>query len=208
MKDANGKTVYFTMTEDVTETAATAATEITSSAELEEIYSTYHTRRDSNASEYSMLADSNASEYSMIADVAMVTGVENTNAPDAEHTALVAKEYPPFAVDSGATVHLSPVEADFYTLETITLQKIWGVNGKFIEAKGKGDIHVRQSDGTTFILKDALYVPQAALHLLSVRRITDTDHTAVFTSTELFIVNTNDNSIVTTATRCDKKLSH
>ncbi|KAJ7761151.1 hypothetical protein B0H14DRAFT_2634119 [Mycena olivaceomarginata] len=65
MKDANGKTVYFTMADDEPETmhiaAAATITAVAPDEELEEIYSTYHAHRNSDAS--------NASEYSMAASV-------------------------------------------------------------------------------------------------------------------------------------------
>ncbi|KAJ7873246.1 hypothetical protein B0H14DRAFT_3560026 [Mycena olivaceomarginata] len=62
LKDGNGKTVYFTITDDDSETAASTLTGVSSNAELEENYNTYHailrTRRGSNASsEYSMHAE-------------------------------------------------------------------------------------------------------------------------------------------------------
>jgi hypothetical protein len=65
MKDANGKTVYFTIAYDnidtaasaVNEATATTATNITLNSELVELYEAYHTRRDSNASEFSMFAE-------------------------------------------------------------------------------------------------------------------------------------------------------
>ncbi|KAK7021276.1 hypothetical protein R3P38DRAFT_2470551, partial [Favolaschia claudopus] len=66
-----------------------------------------------------------------------------------------------FAADSGATVHLSPVRDDFYSIRAIPAQKIWGVGGTYIEAIGKGDIHIRHTTGAVFVLKDALYVPKA-----------------------------------------------
>jgi hypothetical protein len=105
MKDANGKTVYFTMTDDDTDTAASAvgdATDITPNSELEELYEAYHTgtRRDSNASDFSMFAE--------VDQVALTTN---------------DGDYPPFAADTSATVHLSPVKDDFYSLQTISPQK-------------------------------------------------------------------------------------
>jgi hypothetical protein len=87
MKDASGKTVYFTMVEDQAETAAAAVTAIVSDVEAEEPPTSHHTRRDSDASDYSMLAET-------------------------EHTALAAKSSNPFAADTGATAHITPFKAD------------------------------------------------------------------------------------------------
>jgi hypothetical protein len=44
MKDSSGNTIYFTMAEDEPQIAASAFTQVTSNAELKEIYSTYHAR--------------------------------------------------------------------------------------------------------------------------------------------------------------------
>ncbi|KAJ6553657.1 hypothetical protein B0H10DRAFT_1968175 [Mycena sp. CBHHK59/15] len=87
------------MVDDDADTAATAATAVggvTPNSELEELYMAYHTRRDSNTSDFSMFAQ---------ADQIVLT--------------TDATEYPPFAADTGATIHLSPLKDDFYTLQTI-----------------------------------------------------------------------------------------
>jgi hypothetical protein len=135
MKDASGKTVYFTMVDDEADTAASTisdATGIIPNSELEELYEAYHTCHDRR--------DSNASEYFMLAEV--------------KHMALTASngEYPPFAADTGTTVHLSPVKDDFYTFQTINPQKIFGVGGTYIKATAKGDIHICDNSNRTFIL--------------------------------------------------------
>ncbi|KAJ6615751.1 hypothetical protein B0H10DRAFT_47474 [Mycena sp. CBHHK59/15] len=168
MKDGNSKTVYFTMVDDDADTAATATTAvggITLNSELEELYETYHARRDSNTSDYSMLADKG-------------------------HIAFAAIVHSPFAADTGATVTLSPVKGDFYTLQAIIPQRIWGVGGTYIEAIAKGDICVRSDDGQVFILRNALYVPAASMRLFSIGCIADEDHTATFTNTGFWITNT------------------
>ncbi|KAJ6625425.1 hypothetical protein B0H10DRAFT_1942667 [Mycena sp. CBHHK59/15] len=140
MKDASGKTVYFMMADDDADSAASVITEVTPNSELEELYSAYHTRCDSNGSDLSMFADMDA------------------------HTALVTtSDCDPFAADTGATVHISPVKEDFHTLQPISPQRIWGVGGMYIEATAKGDIHIHRNSGCTFILHDALARRQPGL---------------------------------------------
>ncbi|KAF8189241.1 hypothetical protein K438DRAFT_1971886 [Mycena galopus ATCC 62051] len=192
LKDGNGKTVYFTIADDDSETAASTLTAITSNAELEEIYNTYHahpahrSRHDSDvSSEYSMHA---ATEQ---ADIEMELSDAES---DVGHIALATGEYPPFAADSGKG-----------KLGLKYLQ-IYGVSGACIEATAKGDIHIRQTDNTVFVVKDALYVPNATMCLLSIGRIADTGLTAAFTKTQMLIIGGEDNTVMATGTRRDKKL--
>ncbi|KAJ7710572.1 hypothetical protein B0H17DRAFT_1173559 [Mycena rosella] len=187
MKDSSSKTVYFTMVEDDTETAAVATTDpmadVTPNAELEELYATYHAGGDS---------DSDASDYSMLAEV--------------EHFTLIADSHDPFAGDTRATIHLSPVKADFFTFVLITPLKIWGVGGTYIEATARGDVHILQRTGKIFILKDVLYAPQAAMRLMSVGRIADTGHSAMFTSSGFSITDPVSNEVVAMGTHRNGKL--
>jgi hypothetical protein len=129
MKDASGKTVYFTMADNEPETThITAATiaAVTPDEELEKIYSTYYARRNSdasNASEYSMAASASP----LSADVSeypypMFANIECINVAAA--ASLNSSDYEPFAPDTGATVSISPVCEDFYTFKVIAPLKI------------------------------------------------------------------------------------
>jgi hypothetical protein len=165
MKDASGKTVYFTIADDNADSAATAINEVTPNSELEELYKVYHAHRDSNTSNFSMFAD-----------------------PDM-HTALVAaSNCEPFTADTGATVHISPVKEDFDTLQPISPQKIRGVSGIYIEAIAKGKIHICSNSGRIFILCDVLYVLQASMRLLSIGRVVDQGYYTLFADDGFSIV--------------------
>ncbi|KAJ7797485.1 hypothetical protein B0H14DRAFT_2618925 [Mycena olivaceomarginata] len=167
MKDASGKVVYFTMAEDEPETvpiaAAATIAAVTSDEELEKIYSTYHARRNSDAS--------NTSEYSLIASISP----PSANTPE--------YPYPLFA---------NIERADITAAATVA----------------KGEVHIRSDNGHVFILKNVFYVPDAALRLMSVGRVTDERYTAAFNSTEMILIHQDDNTntVVLTASRRNKKL--
>jgi hypothetical protein len=214
MKDASGKVVYFTMAEDEPETvpiaAAATIAAVTSDEELEKIYSTYHARRNSDAS--------NTSEYSLIASISppsantpeypypLFANIERVDITAA--ASLSPNDYEPFAPDTGATVSITPVREDFYTFEVIVPLKIWGVGNTYVEAVAKGEVHIRSDNGHVFILKNVFYVPDAALRLMSVGRVTDERYTAAFNSTEMILIHQDDNTntVVLTASRRNKKL--
>jgi hypothetical protein len=123
--------------------------------------------------------------------------------------ALAAARLDPYAADSGATVSISPFKADFYTFEIIAPVKIYGIGGTFIEATAKGEVHIRQDNGTIFIIVDVYFVPEASMRLMSVGCVTNRNCTAVFTHEEMFIVasgETTVDSVALTAHRHNKKL--
>ncbi|KAJ7871456.1 hypothetical protein B0H14DRAFT_2570795 [Mycena olivaceomarginata] len=176
MKDGKGNTVYFTMADDQAETttgptpSATAAVArvpisdanetITSSAELEKIYATHHSRRDSGSSGYSYAAYTHP-------DVDSVTDSERAALGTAKRTVE------PFVADTGATVPITPVREDFFTFENIAPFPIYGIAGNSITATGKGDVHIEQNDGGLLIIKNTLYVPDAEMRLMSVGCMND-----------------------------------
>lgn len=74
-----------------------------------------------------------------------------------------------FLLDTGCTVHISPFASDFVGLSPANGRKISGVNGFFVEAQGVGDIHLRAGhNGSIVVLRDALFVPDATVRLVSV----------------------------------------
>lgn len=73
-----------------------------------------------------------------------------------------------FYVDSGATVHISPDQSDFITLRPIALRPVKGVGGSSIAAIGQGDIKLRIGKGASITLRDALYIPNSTVRLVSV----------------------------------------
>ena len=74
----------------------------------------------------------------------------------------------PFILDSGATMHISPDATDFYDLKPMPPRPIKGISRFLINATSIGKIHLRLSKGNTIILDPALYVPEAAVRLMSV----------------------------------------
>ncbi|CAA7271859.1 unnamed protein product [Cyclocybe aegerita] len=94
----------------------------------------------------------------------------------------------PFYVDTGATAHISPDRTDFITLRPISAHTIKGVGGSFITAIGCGDIKLRISRGKYLILRDALFVPAAAVRLVSVSSvILDSNATLFFDNDACYI---------------------
>lgn len=74
----------------------------------------------------------------------------------------------PFYVNTGATVHISPVKSDFLTLRPIPSHAIKGVGGSSITAIGMGDIKICIAHRAYITLRDALYIPNATVRLISV----------------------------------------
>ena len=78
-----------------------------------------------------------------------------------------------FHLDSGATSHCSPKCSDFVELDTIPTRQVGGINGTSIAAVRQGKIIATCRKVRKLTLKDILYVPQATLRLISVRRLAD-----------------------------------
>ncbi|KAJ3492393.1 hypothetical protein NLJ89_g11253 [Agrocybe chaxingu] len=94
----------------------------------------------------------------------------------------------PFYIDTGATAHISPDRTDFITLRPIAAHTIKGVGSSFIMAIGCGDIKLRISRGKYLILRDALFVPAAAVRLISVSSvIIDSNATLLFDNDACYI---------------------
>lgn len=72
-----------------------------------------------------------------------------------------------FYVDTGATGHLSQEQDDFLTLHPISPHSVKGVGGSLISVISVGDIKLKIVHGASITLKDALCVPDAAVHLIS-----------------------------------------
>ena len=74
----------------------------------------------------------------------------------------------PFYINTGATVHISPEHSDFLTLRPIAAQSIKGVGGSSVTAIGLGDIKLHIAHGAHIVLQNVLYIPNAAVRLISV----------------------------------------
>jgi hypothetical protein len=87
----------------------------------------------------------------------------NTNT----RTALSA-DAGPFILDSGATIHISPVSSDFYDLRAVAPRTIKGIGGSSISATGVGKIRLQIGKGVEITLEPVLFVPEASVRLISV----------------------------------------
>src|SRR6266481_2128809 len=79
----------------------------------------------------------------------------------------------PYCIDSGCTSHVSPVCSDFRDLTFIPHCAVCRMDGKSIPAISVGTILLRCRKGRRLALKNALFVPDAALHLISVGKLAD-----------------------------------
>lgn len=88
-------------------------------------------------------------------------------------SAFLSADLGPFILDSGASIHLSPVLSDFSDFRTIPPHGIRGVNGSMIYATGVGSVSLRLSAGYELRLDNVLYVPEATVRLISIRALCD-----------------------------------
>jgi hypothetical protein len=103
----------------------------------------------------------------------------------------------PFYVDTGATVHISPEQSDFLTLRPIAARSVKGVGGSSVTAIGLGDIKLRIARGAHIILKNVLFIPNAAVRLISVSTLArDSQAVAHFDETSCWITNKSTGAIV------------
>ncbi|KAJ3568720.1 hypothetical protein NP233_g5535 [Leucocoprinus birnbaumii] len=101
-----------------------------------------------------------------------------------------------FLLDSACTVHVSPFKDDFISLHPVDDRKVRGVNGSTVRAQGVGDILLRDNDGTQITLKDALYIPQSTVRLISIARLIDDIPSRIeFDNTDATIYDNSNNRI-------------
>lgn len=77
----------------------------------------------------------------------------------------------PFFLDSGASIHISNTESDFYSLHPVPPRAVNGVGGSSIQAIGIGSIHLIIAKGIHLTLENVLFIPAATIHLISVSAI-------------------------------------
>lgn len=80
----------------------------------------------------------------------------------------------PFFLDSGASVHISNTESDFFSLRPIPPRTVSGVGGSSIEALGVGTLRLVVSKGTHITLDQVLFIPTATVRLISVSSLCST----------------------------------
>ena len=74
----------------------------------------------------------------------------------------------PFKFDSGASAPISQIYEDFVNYCSITPHNIKGLGGIVVQAVGIGNIIIHQAPDRTFILHNALHIPNAGVHLVSI----------------------------------------
>ncbi|KAJ3494946.1 hypothetical protein NLJ89_g10708 [Agrocybe chaxingu] len=112
----------------------------------------------------------------------------------------------PFYIDSGATTHISPDRADFLTLYPIAAHPIRGVGGSSITAIGCGDIKLRISRGNYLVLRSALFVPNAAVRLVSASTlIQDSNATILLDKPACYINNKSTGALIAQGTYLEDK---
>ena len=90
------------------------------------------------------------------------------SSPNYDSRSKLSSDAGPFILDSGATIHISPDAGDFFDLKPIPPRMIKGVGGSSINATGIGKIRLHIAGNHTITLDPALFVPEAAVRLMSV----------------------------------------
>ena len=104
----------------------------------------------------------------------------------------------PFYVNTGVMVHISPEHSDFLTLRPIAAQSVKGVGGSSVTAIGLGDIKLWIACGVHIILKNVLFIPNAAVRLISISTLAhDSQAIAHFDNTSCCITNKSTGAIIT-----------
>jgi hypothetical protein len=103
----------------------------------------------------------------------------------------------PFALDTGATCHISPERSDFQTLTPIPPHPIKGLGGKCVYAIGLGTIELSVAPGNHLILQKALFAPASTVRLISVLTLNrDGNCVSHFDSTSCWITNKANGALV------------
>src|SRR5882672_10558620 len=100
--------------------------------------------------------------------------------PGGEEVCTAAYTQPPYCIDSGCTSHCSPVRSYFIDLTPIPHRAVHGMNGSSIPAIGVGTIRLKCGKGRKLTLKNVLFVPDAALQLISVGKLADDNFITIF----------------------------
>ena len=74
----------------------------------------------------------------------------------------------PFKFDSGASAPISPIREDFVNYQSVTPHDVRGLGGAVVQAVGIGNIIIHQGPGHTFILYNALHIPNVGVRLISI----------------------------------------
>jgi hypothetical protein len=112
----------------------------------------------------------------------------------------------PFIVDTGTTVHISPEHSDFLSLRPIQPCSVKGIGGSSITAIGVSDIKLRVGRGASITLRNALYIPNAMVCLISVGSLAeDSNAIAHFDSSSCWITNKSTGTLIAQGPRLSTK---
>jgi hypothetical protein len=92
-------------------------------------------------------------------------------ASNQRHHTIIDPSVVLFFLDSGASVHISNVESDFYSLHPILPHSISGIGSSSIQAIGVGSIHLIITKGIHLTIDNVLFIPTATVRLVSVSAI-------------------------------------
>lgn len=131
-------------------------------------------------------------------------------APNQRQRTIVDPSVVPLFLDSGASVHISNEEADFFSLRPIPPRSVNGVGGLSIQAIGIGTLHLIVARGIHITLENVLFIPGAMVRLISVSALCEAHHCiASFDATNCWVQSRNGNRMLsgTLTSRCLYALS-
>lgn len=94
-------------------------------------------------------------------------------------------------IDSGASTHMCNDKSRFNTLDFCTSGTVRIANGDLIPIKGYGNIEMQIADKSLthkIVLKNVAFIPKLDMNLLSVRKVTATDHEVSFVGNSCFLL--------------------
>jgi hypothetical protein len=104
-------------------------------------------------------------------------------------------------LDSGATMHCTPDLDDLVDARDIAPIPIRGVSGQRIYASKIGTVFFKVKGGTRLIVPGVLYIPDAALRLISIGRLADAGMDTRFSKHHATIIRQINEKCMATATR-------
>lgn len=100
-------------------------------------------------------------------------------APQQCTTTVIDPAITTFYLNSGASIHLSNMESDFYSLNLIMPWSISGIGGSSVFTVGVGTIKIIITKGMHLTLTNVLFVPSATVHLASISALCSQSHCSV-----------------------------
>ena len=141
-----------------------------------------------------------AGEHECSTTIDWHTHTKSTNdaATQKEYTALtLTRETYSFFLDTRATVHILLVSTNFTSLRPISSWTVKGMGGSSISASGIGDVRLQIEKKTYIVLKGVLYIPQAAVCLISISQMSnDSQITLHFDSQTCWLTDEKTSTII------------